>query len=160
MVVNRDAIGVRGEAIITNLLTRRHGRDEPLFRPQFLGEKYPTIDFFVELVGVTGNQTPFFLVQVKATAIGYTRAGRLRVRMTTKETISLVRYPAPTYVIGVDEDRELGFLVAAVLGGLTQYRSLPTIHALADFVTLQTLYDQVQSFWRAHPASFDQSRFR
>lgn len=72
MPVNQDAIGARGEAIVTNLLTRRHGRDGPLFRPQFLGEKYPAIDFSVELVGVAGDHTPFFFPQAKTTATGYT----------------------------------------------------------------------------------------
>lgn len=95
MPVNRDAIGARGEAIVMVELTRRHGRDEPFFRPHFMGEKYPAIDFFVELVGGVENQTPFFLAQVKTTSTGYTPGGRLNARATPSEMAKLMRYPVP-----------------------------------------------------------------
>jgi len=159
MPVDRNAIGVRGEAIVTNLLTRRHGRDDPLFRPHFMGDKYPTIDFFVELVGAAGSHTPFFLAQVKATASGYTSTGRLRTRVASSEMADLARYPAPTYIIAVDEVRELGFLVAALVGGQGQYRSVPTRYPLAEGATLDELYDEVRSFWTAHALEFRRSRF-
>lgn len=61
-----DAIGSRGEAIFFVLLTQFCGRQRPFFRPSFLGDKFATIDYFVELVDV-GLLTPFFFVQVKTT---------------------------------------------------------------------------------------------
>lgn len=159
MPVNRDAIGAQGEAIVTVELLRRHGRNEPFFRPQFLGEKYPAIDFFVELVGVDGDLTPFFLAQVKATSTGYTRGGRLNARATPPKLANLKKYPAPTYLIGVDEEAGRAFIIPAITGGPTQYRSLPTDHPLADPITLQTLYDEVRTFWNLHGATFDHSAF-
>jgi hypothetical protein len=72
MSVDRNLIGARGERIAMNLLTRAHGRAEPFFRPTFLGEKYPAVEFFVELIGAPGNQVAFFFAQVKATRRGYT----------------------------------------------------------------------------------------
>jgi hypothetical protein len=55
MSVDRKLIGARGERIAMNLLTRAHGRAEPFFRPTFVGEKYPAVDLFVELIGAPGN---------------------------------------------------------------------------------------------------------
>jgi hypothetical protein len=68
-----------------------------------------------------------------------------------------VRYPAPTYVIGVDEPSEVAFVVAALVGGAAQYRSLPTTHPLAGPRTLQTLYDEVRAFWAAYAVNFTTS---
>ena len=43
----RDALGQRGENLFNILITPFHG-NQPLFRPQFLGDKWPVFDFFVE----------------------------------------------------------------------------------------------------------------
>ena len=53
-----DLIGERGEWITQLALTERVQGSQTLFRPQFLGDKYPTIDLFVELVGDNGEITP------------------------------------------------------------------------------------------------------
>ncbi len=93
---DRNAIGVRGESIIVNLLTRPHNAGEPFFRPQFLGDKYPTLDFFVELVGVESGPTPFFLVQAKTTTRKpMIRKGNLPIHVNTRDIARLMRYPAP-----------------------------------------------------------------
>lgn len=158
MPVDRNVIGSRGEGIAINLLTRPHGRTDPFFRPRFLGDKYPAIDLFVELVGAPGNQAPFFFAQVKATRQGYTTSGRLKVPVSRAGMNELVRYPAPTYVIGVDEPTETAFVVAAVVGGAAQYRSLPTDYPLADPGTLQLLFDEVLAFWAVNTVGFATSR--
>lgn len=159
MPVDRNAVGARGEAIVTNLLTRRHGRDTSLFQPQFLGDKYPTIDFFVELVGSTGAQTPFFLVQVKATSTGYTRSNRLKAQVRRDDMAGLRRYPVPVYVVGVDEVDEVAYLTAAVAAAPQQFSSLPTMHRLATFETLQSLHEEVDQLWRDQDIQFVRSRF-
>ena len=161
MPLNRDAIGARGEAIVSNLLTRFHGRREPFFRPQFMGDKYPTVDFFVELVGARGTQIPFFLAQVKTTTRGYSETipRRLRAQVSRAAMSNLVKYPAPTYVIGVDEQGEEGFIMAALVGGRAQLSSFPTAYSLAKKDTLEALYDEVLAFWVGNPVSFASSRF-
>lgn len=68
-----------------------------------------------------------------------------------------MRYPAPTYLIGVDEVDEVGFRGPAITGGPTRYRSLPTTHPLADLATLQALFSEVEAFWSAHGATFGRS---
>src|SRR6266545_3434096 len=140
MPANRDVIGIRGESIV-NLLTRPYRQGEPFFRPQFLGDKYPMIDFFVELVGVARAPTPFFLVQAKTTTQGYTKgAGKLKVQVTRARMRGLIAYPAPTYVIGIDDPEEQACIFAAVAGGVTHLPSLPTAYPL-NREMLQSLYD-------------------
>lgn len=68
-----DSIGQRGESIFYVVLTRLYGRSTPIFRPQFLGDKWPTVDFIVELTNYSGDIIPYFFVQVKTTREGYTK---------------------------------------------------------------------------------------
>lgn len=159
MPINRDAIGARGEAIVENLLTRRYRRSAPLFRPQFLGEKYPTIDFFVELVDAGGTQTPFFLAQAKTTSTGYNAQRRLRVQVPRNKMSGLVKYPAPTYVVGVDEVDERAFIMAAVLGGAAYFSSFPVTYPLGEERILMILFEEVQTFWQSSATAFTGSRF-
>jgi hypothetical protein len=141
------------------LLTRFRGLPEPLFRPQFLGEKYPTLDFLVELTGVTAPIVPYFFVQAKATSVGYTkRQNNLKIKVSTRDMARLVSYPAPTYIIGIDERREEGYIVAAIPGGPDRLSSMSTQYPL-DRATLQALYDEVLQFWQANGAPFGVSRF-
>jgi hypothetical protein len=160
MPTDRNAIGVRGESIVVNLLTRPHNAGEPFFRPQFLGDKYPTLDFFVELVGVKNAPTPFFLVQVKTTTRGsMPRNGNLPIRVSTRDMTRLMRYPAPTYILGIDDPAEVGYLLAAVQSGPTGLPSLPTRYPLNDAAVLSSLYDEVLHFWRSSGVTFANSRF-
>lgn len=69
MAVDRDALGQRGEAIFNVLMTEMDSLSGPTFRPYFLGDKWPIVDFIVELVGA-GAATPYFFVQVKTTRAG------------------------------------------------------------------------------------------
>jgi len=77
-----DDIGSRGEALFFIMLTRFCDRRLPYFRPHFLGEKFATLDYLIELVDA-GSVTPFFFVQVKTTTQGYTRSrlGRRRLKV-------------------------------------------------------------------------------
>jgi hypothetical protein len=73
------------------------GRNEPYFHPRFLGDKYPTFDYLVELVGY---EAYFFFVQVKSTRQGY-RGGRgtrrLRVNVDRTDVGRMVGSPLPAY---------------------------------------------------------------
>lgn len=77
----RDALGQRGEAIFIVLTTAFHSNSGPIFKPQFLGDKWQYVDFIVELVGA-GAVVPYFFVQVKTTREGYTKKlNRLKVKV-------------------------------------------------------------------------------
>ncbi len=157
MSVVRDVVGERGERIVYLRLTDFIPPGEPMFRPHFLGEKYPTLDFLVELVGATGSLVPYFFVQAKATTQGFTKRPRnLRIQVSEEDVRRLVAYPAPTYIIGIDAAREEGFIIAAITGGPRRVSSLSTRHPLNQ-ATLQLLYDEVLLFWQTNGASFSSS---
>ncbi|MFN8539298.1 MAG: DUF4365 domain-containing protein [Thermomicrobiales bacterium] len=137
---------------------RQNGRSQPYFRLAFLGDTYPTIDYLVELVGAGGRFVPYFFVQVKTTAQGFTANGQLKVRVGRADLARLVTYPAPRYILGIDEPREVGYLVAALGPVSSGLSSLPVTHPL-DLPALAVLYDEVRNFWGNHGADFATSAF-
>jgi hypothetical protein len=85
----RDALGQRGEAIFTVLMTEFHSNAGPIFKPQFLGDKWQYVDFIVELVR-SEKSVPYFFVQVKTTREGYTKKlNRLKVKLRQESVIGL-----------------------------------------------------------------------
>lgn len=149
-----DDIGYRGEALFYVMLTKFYGRPAPLFRPHFLGDKFPNIDFLVELSGVIPH-TPYFFAQVKTTRLGYTSSPRrLRVRVSEKTVKALSSYPAPAYLFGIDdnednednEDNPRGYVVS-VNGEFSHgLSSIPINHEIND-LTQDVLWNEVREFW-------------
>src|SRR5260221_690622 len=123
----RDEIGSRGEFIFSARIMTFCGRKRPYFVPYFLGEKAETFDFMVELVDA-GDRTPYFFAQVRTTQKGYTRKNprRLKVGMSATEVELLALKPAPTYLVGVDEPGDVGYLVGILEGMNTAISSIPT----------------------------------
>lgn len=154
----KDHLGRRGESIAFVRLTEVcRDSDLPYFVPHFLGDKCPLFDALVELVDADGA-TPFFFAQVKATREGYNNKGRLKVGVPKEDVIGLSRYPAPTYVIGIDERQEKAFVVAVLSSMNQQLSSLNTGHEL-NCTTLQLLWDEVRSYWGGKDMVRKQSRF-
>jgi hypothetical protein len=157
-----DFIGGRGEAIAFTRLVRvcRTDADLPFFWPHYLGEKCPTFDFLVELLDA-GEKTPFFFVQVKATRKEYTKRHtppRLRVEVSEEDVRRMVAYPAPTYVVGVQEDEERAFIVS-VHGTMSEaIPSITTAHELTC-ATLRRLWDEVREFWQGRDMARSASSF-
>src|SRR5262245_51095135 len=109
-------MGRRGENISFVRLTEVcQAKDLPYFVPHFLGDKCPLFDVLVELVGA-GVKTPYFFAQVKSTRLGYNGKKRLRVEVAKGDVLQMVQYPAPTYVVGIDEPQEKAYVVAVVTG--------------------------------------------
>ena len=69
-----NEIGSRGEFIFAMLLSRRDAVQKSLFKPIFLGDKQPTVDFYVDLLNYP-HKKGFFFASVKATTLGYTADG-------------------------------------------------------------------------------------
>jgi hypothetical protein len=112
---NTNAIGDFGELLAATDLSRTiRGRyRRPLFKPTYLGQKYPSVDFIVDVLNTDGSTGGFFFVQVKSTS----KAGegaRIRVSISPKKYNRLASLPAPTYLIGVDTRAERTYLVAAL----------------------------------------------
>ena len=144
---SRDIIGERGESIFRILLTRKHPTRDYLFEhPNFLGEKKRTIDFLVELIH-NESLIPFFFVQVKATTEGYTQTEqRLKVKVASKDMKRLAAYPAPTYLVGIDEPNEQGYIVSANGECTTGLSSLCTNYPLEPNI-LALLWEEVKTYW-------------
>jgi hypothetical protein len=156
--VTNDDIGDRGQSICFLLLTELCGRPEPFFRPRFLGDKFPTFDYIVELVDHPGM---FFFVQVKATTKLYTKTNpqRLLVQVSQTDVDRMVGFRAPTYVVGIDETtKHLGFLLSVnetrdhVASLITSFR--------IDCVMLQVLHDEVRDYWQGRDMVLKGSRFK
>jgi hypothetical protein len=156
---SNDDIGERGEAIFRVRITQPCGPGrEPLFRPCFLGEKKATLDFLVELVGLSGRSA-FFFVQVKTTgrAVG-PRAKTIAVKVTKRDIDRMVGYPAPTYIIGIDEDSETAYIVSANSPVPGDLPSLPITFPL-DQNNLGTLWKEVDAFWKSRDMVLKSSAF-
>jgi hypothetical protein len=138
-------IGDRGESIFELAITEYSQFRRPLFRPAFLGEKWPAIDYLVELTGVKG-MTPIFFVQVKSTATAIA-ANRLQVALPPKKRRPLVRIPGPTYLVGVHEPMKRAFIRAVYDNSGQGVYAIPVTHELTP-VNLRVLYDEVKAFWK------------
>jgi hypothetical protein len=143
----KDHLGRRGEIIAFVRLTEVcQANDLPYFVAHFLGDKCPLFDALVELVGA-GQKTPFFFAQVKATREGYNTKGRLKVEVAKSDVVGMVLYPAPTYVIGIDERQEKAYIVAVHGGMNRKISSLNTAYPL-NCTTLKQLWDEVKDYWK------------
>jgi hypothetical protein len=132
---------------------------EPYFRPHFLGEKFPTLDYLVELVGLTGRMA-FFFVQVKTTRRGLTRKppARLKIKVEQADVDRMVVYPAPTYVVGIDERNEQAYIASVNRATHQAMSSLSTVHPM-NASNLQLLWKEVEHFWRRKDMVLKTSRF-
>jgi hypothetical protein len=101
----------------------------------------------------------FFFVQVKGTAQGYTaKKPRLKVKVTQQDIDRMVAVPAPTYVLGVDTVKGVGFLVS-VNEPRGKVASLTTRFPV-DCNLLEDLRDEIVAFWTARNMTLADSRFK
>ena len=153
----REDIGERGQWLLSLLITDLCGRDNPFVRPRFLGDKYPTFAYIVEVVD---QPSYFFFVQIKGTTPGYTaEEHRLRVQVTQDDIDRMVACPAPTYVVGIDVNAiGVGFLLS-VNEPRDHVASLTTRFRI-DCGVLEQLRDEVIEFWSSRNMTLTGSRFR
>jgi hypothetical protein len=143
----QDAVGLRGESIFFVALTKLYGRPEPIFNPRFLGEKYPAVDYLVELIAPDAQRIAYFFVQVKTTREGYTkRDHRLKVKVSDRDVARLGALPAPAYLVGVDEVNEIAYLVSANQAHPRRLSSLSTRFPINE-QTQDLLFHEVMRFW-------------
>jgi hypothetical protein len=157
--VAADDIGDRGQWLCALLLSRLcPGRTDAYFRPYFFGDKFPTSDFLVTLVGHAAH---YFFVQVKSTRQGYRQEHgerRLRVNVSNHDVRRLVALPAPAYVAGIDEVQEIGYLLSMNEPRTTGLGGLPTRHPL-NCENLARLWQEVHDFWSSREMSLSGSYF-
>lgn len=148
---NTDQTGGFGELLAAADLSRPvRGRfRRPLFRPTHLGGKYPVVDYMVDVLAPDGTSLGFFFVQVKATTKGKRITGRLPVSVSRDRFSRLARIPAPSYLVGVDVNEEVSYIIAADRTRRTGISSITRTYSLRHDSTKIILYREVVSFWRA-----------
>jgi Domain of unknown function (DUF4365) len=156
---SKDDIGNRGESIFCVRITQPCGpKLEPLFRAFFLGEKKTTLDFMVELVGLS-NRSAYFFVQVKTTVKGVrAQSTTLSVKVKKRDVDRMVNYPGPTYIVGIDEVNEQAYIVSANLTVKADLPSIPISHPL-DRANLAKLWKEVDDYWTSRDMTLKISNF-
>ncbi len=140
----KNIIGNRGEYIFAELITEKTD-DGYLFNPAFLGEKWPTSDFFVELFNTEKPMFCFF--QVKSTSEGYTKKEKkLKANISKADLKKLSYLPAPSYVIGIDEQLKKGFIISANGVTIKAINTLPTKFPINE-ENIKKLWKEVKDFW-------------
>jgi hypothetical protein len=143
-----DATGTRGEKIVELCLTDFQTSKRPLFRLAFLGDKWPTIDFYAELRAVR-KHTPYFLAQVKATTRDLSQLN-LSIGSKKIDIVRLLRIPGPTYIFGVHEPSKRVFVKSVHLG--VPKRAITRIPLVNELTPdrLPDLYEEVRGFWKTN----------
>jgi Domain of unknown function (DUF4365) len=159
--MSRDDIGNRGEAIFRVRVTDPYGPGKtPLFRAYHLGEKFPTLDFLVELVGLPVEREAYFFVQVKATTRGLTRGhpARLRVGVVQRDIDRMLVYPGPTYIVGVDCRTERAYIASVNGRAMGRIMGLPVKYPL-DATNMRLLWREVDGYWKRRNMILKRSHF-
>lgn len=144
----QEITGFRGESITELALTEFSEFVRPLFQPGFLGDKWPSIDFYVELNSVRGKR-PYFFVQTKATRSRITaRTTNLSVTTTKKGIERLLRIPGPTYIIGVHEPSKRAFIRSVHAGVPRQAITRIPLENELTSANLRILHTEVKDFWK------------
>lgn len=144
-MADTNAMGARGESIFKTRITEHY-----LFTGDFLGDKFPIVDFLLEVNDPTGSYP--FLIQVKSTEKGYDANGHLQIKVPKTKYKALQRKPLPTYVAGVDVNNEIVYLCSAFQKNKT-ISSMPTTHCLKfsrkkrTMNTLLLLRQDVINYW-------------
>ena len=153
----RDLLGRKGEYVFAAHVMDYCGNERPYFNAIFLGDKSESLDFLVELEGVPPGNL-FFFVQVKATKLGYTKNRRLKIAVSGEVVERIKRYPAPTYLVGIDEPTSRSFIVAIHEGVTGPISSISTDHPL-DCSNLKRLRDEVRAYWKGRDTKMQGSTF-
>ena len=139
--------GDRGEAIVRLALTEYKSFPDPLFRPRLLGEKWPSLDFYVEVCEETCPRA-FFFVQVKNETQPDDSRCSCSVSLDADDVRRLTAFPAPTYLVGVDDKKRTGYICSIQEPRSMGVSRIPYEFELTE-ANLLKLKEEVLMFWRA-----------
>jgi hypothetical protein len=143
----RDYIGKRGETIFAYLIGERcNGRF--WFDYDFLGGKAETKNFTVSCIEPSCGEATFF-VQVKATSKGYLGKGskrKLRVNVSERDVRKLKRVTGPAFIVGIDIEAKVGYLVSVTSRSPKKYSGLPCKHIIGCKL-IEKLWKNVEQYW-------------
>jgi hypothetical protein len=154
-----DVLGERGEKIAYLALTDYAGGNKPLFRPAFLGAKWPTIDYYVELDS-EDDLIPVALFQVKTTHNNLDKScNSLNIPYFNQEDATrLTQIPLPAYVLGVSEPSRRVFVRAVSVAA----KGMATISEEYELNTanLKVLHAEISEHWKNNKFTKIQSKFK
>jgi hypothetical protein len=138
-----NQIGKRGESIFSAKISKGF-----LLDPSFLGDKYPAVDFIIDVN--SNGQKIFFFVSVKTTSKPkYSpKTNRLKIHVNKEQLRRLKKFKIPTYIVGLDEKRETAYIVS--VDGITSktISSIPTKFSIGNKKNIITLVDEVKDYWK------------
>ncbi|HET7228946.1 MAG TPA: hypothetical protein VFJ16_03055 [Longimicrobium sp.] len=139
---SREMLALRGESWFQLNICKKDGAGRPLFRPAHLGGKWPTVDYLVEAVG-RPDPDAFFFAQVKCSENA--NGGAIPVTISDDMWLRLRALPAPTYIFGIDDVTESGYILS-VNGYRGPIRSVPRTFPL-DVENRERLWNEVVGYW-------------
>jgi hypothetical protein len=152
LLLTTDQTGDLGQLIAAVDLSRpvmgHHQR--PLFKPVFLGDKYPAVDLLVDVLAADASSIGFFFVQVKSTAAAWKDSSRLLIDVEKNTYNQFTRLPIPTYLTGVDVPRETSYVVAAYRPRTSRLSSVSKAFGLRDDAVKIGLYKEVIEYLKNH----------
>ena len=151
-----NMVGKRGERIFELAMTNLNQFKMPLFNPGTLGDKWPGIDYYVELCGVK-DAVPFFFVQVKTTQKEIDDQS-LSIRVNKRNCENLFKITAPTYLAGVHEPTKRVFILSVNTQPSKGIYHIPLKYELTP-ETLEVLHQEVLSFWKSNSYKLSTSHF-
>lgn len=142
-----NQIGKRGESIFSTIISRYVEPYGFLLDPTFLGDKFPTVDFYVHL-STYKTVKGFFFASVKTTTLGYNAdQSKLAIIVEKDELTELTKYQVPVYLFGIDERNETGYFMCANHLKVTQnLNGMPVIFQVNE-KNIQLLSEEVATFW-------------
>ena len=152
----KNVIGQRGEAKLQLCLTDYENYRSPLFNPGFLGDKWPVIDYYVEVLRT--HRKCFFFAQAKSTTRSLT-ATHLLISSKKSDIQGLKKIPGPTYMFGIHEPSGRIFVIC--VNAQTPRKAITRI-PLANELTpsrLMDLHQEVKKFWQTNAFKPTKSAF-
>ena len=115
--------------------------------PTFLGDKFPTVDFYVHLLNYNTKKA-FFFASVKTTTLGYTANNtKLRITVNKAELAELIKYSVPIYLFGIDENEENGYFVCANHLDTTKNLNGISTRFPMNSINIDLLWKEVANYW-------------
>lgn len=152
MAKKKNEIGETGELIFNLNISRDYN-----FRARHLGEKWPTSDFYIELIGP--KEHFYFIVQVKSTDQGINGANKLKIDIPKEKLHKLNEYYCPTYIAGVDVKTDKVYLFPINTKRRKGISGIPISYEL-DSVKRKKLFEDVKSFWTGTNVKNYKSKFK
>jgi hypothetical protein len=139
-----NTIGKLGEAWLVKGLLKPIKDKGFLFDLQFLGDKYPLVDYIVDLHAI-GNEKMFFFASVKHTTKGkYKRLPKINI---DKEELKGIRkYVIPVYIFAIDSKNDKIYFVSGNgIDATKDMNGFPMKHLLTGD-TLVKIWDEVKQY--------------